>query len=169
MHRLINYKNTKAKWRHLKEWPGKVLCDRCLYVWGPEPPSPPYRLYNMYTLYLCTQGRGEVGGGESWTRGKVIRATVHKLGRNYQHVRLYLQSIKSDKHLSQSPFTGQFLDGDILHCLLWVSSFYGAMKRFWCHLLKNWYLKLMLWILVWNPFTRASDKCQWEYKNIVSA
>jgi hypothetical protein len=33
---------------------------------------------------------------------------------------------QTDKHLLQSPFTGQFcLDDDILHCLLWVLSFYG--------------------------------------------
>ncbi len=32
-----------------------------------------------------------------------------------------------DKHLLQSPFTGQFfLDDDILLCLLWVLSYYGS-------------------------------------------
>ncbi len=31
-----------------------------------------------------------------------------KLGRKFQHDWLYLQSINSDKHLPQSPFTGQF-------------------------------------------------------------
>jgi hypothetical protein len=32
-----------------------------------------------------------------------------KLDRKYQHDRQYLQSINTDKHLPQSPFTGQFL------------------------------------------------------------
>jgi len=31
-----------------------------------------------------------------------------KVGRKYQHDWLYIQSINSDKHLLQSPFTGQF-------------------------------------------------------------
>ncbi len=126
----------------------EVTCGRCLYVWGPEPPPPP-----PYTLNTYSHREGGERG-ESYTREKVIRATVHKLGQKYQHDRLYLQSIKSYKHLPQSPFTGQFLDGDILHYLLRVSSFYGAMNRSWCHLLKDWYLKLMLWILVWNPFAK---------------
>ncbi len=50
-----------------------------------------------------TQGRGEEP-----TREKVRRATVHKLGRKYQYDWLYLQSMNSDLHLSQSPFPGQF-------------------------------------------------------------
>jgi hypothetical protein len=39
-----------------------------------------------------------------------------KLGQKYQHDRLYeyLQSINSDEHLPQNPFTGNFLDDDIL-------------------------------------------------------
>ncbi len=36
-----------------------------------------------------------------------------KLGRKYQHDGLYLQSINSDRHRPQSPFTGQFFDDDI--------------------------------------------------------
>jgi hypothetical protein len=39
-----------------------------------------------------------------------------KLGRKYQQDWLYkyLQSINSDEHLQQNPFTGSFLDDDIL-------------------------------------------------------
>jgi hypothetical protein len=43
-----------------------------------------------------------------WTREKVKGITVHKAGSKYQHDRLYLQPINSDKHLPQSPFTGKF-------------------------------------------------------------
>jgi hypothetical protein len=38
-----------------------------------------------------------------------------KLGQKYQHmIEIYLQSLHSDKHLPQSPFTGKFfLDGNL--------------------------------------------------------
>ncbi len=36
---------------------------------------------------------------------------------------------QTEKHLPQSPFTGQFfLDVDILYCLVWVLSFYGFFR-----------------------------------------
>ncbi len=38
---IIKYKDTKAKCRHLKNWPVKWLCGRCLSVLGPEPHTPP--------------------------------------------------------------------------------------------------------------------------------
>ncbi len=49
-----------------------------------------------------------MGRGEIWTREKVRWATVHKAGSKLTRDWLYLQSINSDKHLSRSPFTGQF-------------------------------------------------------------
>jgi hypothetical protein len=59
--------------------------------------------------------RRAVGGG-----GGGGGATAHKAGSNYQHDLLSLHSINSDKHLSQSPFTGKiFLDDDILLCCLY--------------------------------------------------
>ncbi len=64
---------------------------------------PPYTLYIcLYTVYF-TQGRGE-GVGESWTREKVRGPQYTKLGRKYQNV---YPIYKLDKHLQQSPFTGQ--------------------------------------------------------------
>jgi hypothetical protein len=104
--RLIEF---NAKCRHLKKLTLKWLCGRCLSVWGPEPHTTPYTLYMcIQYMYLFTQGKGE--GGDSWTREKIRGATVYstKLGRKYQHDWLCLQSINSDKHLSQSPFTGKF-------------------------------------------------------------
>ncbi len=58
----------------------------------------------------------------NWGWGRAIpRKGIYKwdfrcsVGRKYQHDLLYLQSINSDKHLPQSPFTGStFLDDDIL-------------------------------------------------------
>ncbi len=35
---------------------------------------------------------------------------------------------QTDKQLPQSPFTGNFLDDDILHCLLLVLSFYDSTQ-----------------------------------------
>jgi hypothetical protein len=35
---------------------------------------------------------------------------------------------QTDKHLPQIPFTDHFLDGDILHCLLCVLSFYAVSE-----------------------------------------
>ncbi len=56
----------------------------------------------LYILYFDT-GKGGVGGVEPERRLEELQFT--KLGRKYQHDRLYLLSICSDKHLSQSPFT----------------------------------------------------------------
>jgi hypothetical protein len=36
-HGLTNYIDTKAHCRHLKNWPVKGICGRCLSVWGPLP------------------------------------------------------------------------------------------------------------------------------------
>jgi len=50
---------------------------------------------------------GQGGGGVvSERRGEGQQFT--KLGRKYQFECLYPQSINSDKHLPQSPWTGQF-------------------------------------------------------------
>jgi hypothetical protein len=67
----------------------------------PLNPSQPHTACIYCTL---TQGRVR---GERWTREKVRGAIVHKAGSKIS-TWLYLQSINSDKHLPQSPFTGQF-------------------------------------------------------------
>ncbi len=71
------------------------------------PPLPLCTLYTLYvhTLYLFTQGKG--GRPERTLEGQ--QAT--KLGGRYKHNWhwLYVQSINSDKHLPQSPFTGQYI------------------------------------------------------------
>jgi hypothetical protein len=54
---------------------------------------------------------------------RLERQQFLKLGQKYHHDWLYLQSIISDKHLPQSPFTGKFfLDNDILLCFVYIYS-----------------------------------------------
>ncbi len=109
-HGLINYKDTKAKCRLLKNW----VCGRYLSVWGPLPsydPITPLHTVYVFTVYLFTQRRGwGPRGGESWTREKVSGATVHKAGPKIPIPNdwLYHQSMNSDKHLPQSYLTAQF-------------------------------------------------------------
>jgi hypothetical protein len=79
------------------------------YLSVAQNPLPLPSLHNVYvyTVYLFTQGRW-VGGNKSWTRGKVRWATFHKAGSKIP-TWLTVSPVKnSDKHLPQSPFTGQF-------------------------------------------------------------
>jgi hypothetical protein len=80
------------------------LCGRCLAVESQNPfyPLPLHTLYSKCILIQYSHreggGRGELNKSEG-ERGKQFT----KLGRKYQHDGQYLQSINSDKHLSQSP------------------------------------------------------------------
>jgi hypothetical protein len=65
------------------------------------------------TLYTCIQYTypQRVGGERGELNQRRLEGRYFtKLGRKYQHdcATSYLQSINSDKHLPQSPFTGQF-------------------------------------------------------------
>ncbi len=90
-HRKIRLKEGNAKCRHLKKltcngtWRQVFICLR------PRTPYPPplytVYVYNVFTVFLFTQTWG--GGVEPERRG------FTKLGRKYQHDRLYLQSINS--------------------------------------------------------------------------
>ncbi len=68
-------------------------------------PPPPYKLYTCIQVY-GTYPHREGGGIEPERRLEGQQFT--KLGQKYLHDWLYLQSINSDKHLPQSPFTDQF-------------------------------------------------------------
>jgi hypothetical protein len=88
-------------------------------VWGPEPhtPAPP----PLQTVYVNTVYQGILihtgrGGGGDETERRLEGQQLTKLGQNYQHDWLYLESINSDKHLLQSPFTGQY------RCIQLISS-----------------------------------------------
>jgi hypothetical protein len=84
------------------------FAGRCIYLSEAQKPYTP----SHYTLYTCvytlqyTYSHMEGGRGESWTRW-LEGQQFTKLGRKYQQDWLYLQSLNSDKHLTQSPFTGQ--------------------------------------------------------------
>ncbi len=99
--------NTKCRYLQ-KKLPVKGLCGRYLSVWGPDPISPP-----PYTLYTCIQ---YIHTGKGWEGGRLEPERrfewqhFKKLGLKYQHdwlYQMYLQSINSDKHLTQSLFAGQ--------------------------------------------------------------
>jgi hypothetical protein len=67
--------------------------------------TPPPR-YTLYTyMYSFTKGRG---GGGVYPERRLEGQQFTKLGQKNQQYWMYLQSIISDKHLPQSPFTGQF-------------------------------------------------------------
>ncbi len=107
--RKIRLIEGNAKCRHLKKLTYKGTLRQVFICWGPEPHTPP-----SFTLYTCIQytyshrERGEEERVEPGRRFEAQQFT--KLGRKYQHdwLWLYLQSANSDKHLPQSPFTGQF-------------------------------------------------------------
>jgi hypothetical protein len=71
-HGLINYLDTKAKCRRLKNLPVKGLCGRCLFVW-----APPYTLYTYFILIHTGKG---FRVGKSWTREKIRGSTVYEAG-----------------------------------------------------------------------------------------
>ncbi len=126
-----NYIDTKAKCRYLKKLTCKGNLRQVSESQNLIPPPPP-----PYALYLFTQGRGD----ESWTIEKGREATQEstdfKAGLKKiptwlnVHKKLATFSLEY-KHLPQSPFAGHFLDDDILHCLLWVLSFYACNTKCW--------------------------------------
>jgi hypothetical protein len=94
-----------------------------------NPIPPPYTLYTCIIKYAysnreggreggmesCTREKG--GGGNTgdyrslnWVKNTNMTECTQEIG--------YLQSINSDNHLPQSPFTGQFFQmTTFLHCL----------------------------------------------------
>ncbi len=99
-HGLINYTDTKAKYRHIQKLTCKGTLRQVFICLRTRTPYTTPRTHCIQYTYSHSEG----GGGDSWTREKVRGATVHKAGSKYQH----LQFINSDKHLPQSPFTSQF-------------------------------------------------------------
>jgi hypothetical protein len=72
-----------------------------------EPHPPPYTKYTCIQYILIHTGKG--GRGKVESERRLGGQNFTKLGRKYQQDLLYLQSINSDTHLSQCPFTGHFL------------------------------------------------------------
>jgi hypothetical protein len=73
VHGLINYIDTKAKCRHLKNLSVKEFCGRCLSVRGP----PPLHTVYVFTFYSFNR-EGE--GGRAYQRDG--GATAHEAGSN---------------------------------------------------------------------------------------
>ncbi len=73
--RKIRLIEGNAKCRHLKNWSVKILCGRCLSVWGPGD----HTLPPLHTASILIHTR-KMGRGESRTREKARSATVHKAG-----------------------------------------------------------------------------------------
>jgi len=90
-----------AKCPHLKKLTCKGTLRQVFICLRPRTPypSPPYTLSTCIQYHYSHREGGEV---EPERRGEVQQFT--KLGRKYQHDWLYLQSIKSDKHLFKSIF-----------------------------------------------------------------
>ncbi len=110
MRRKIRPRPTEdnAKCCHLKKLTCKGTLRQVFIFLRPRIPYtiPHLNTAYMYTVYLFIKGRGERGRCEPERRLEKQQFT--KLGRKYRHDWLYLQSINSDKHQPQSPFTGQF-------------------------------------------------------------
>jgi hypothetical protein len=56
--RKIRIIEGNAKCRHLKNWPVKGLCGRCLSVWGPERNT----LHPLHTVRVCSTYSHREGG-----------------------------------------------------------------------------------------------------------
>ncbi len=125
-HELINFIDTKAKCRHIKNWPVKGLCGRCVsefidwrysqswWYFRPSflnccpsnllsgstlpPPLPCVNKNTVYTYTVC-RGRGVSGSGS--------------------------HCLRQINNCKKSLYRSIFLDYDILYCLLWVLSFYA--------------------------------------------
>jgi hypothetical protein len=109
-HKKIRFIEGNAKCRHQKKFPCKGTLRQVFICLRPRTPyiytSIPLPLHTVrvYSI-LFTQGRGKEGEVEPERRFQ--RQQFTQLGPKYQHDWLYLQSVNSDKHLSQSPSTGQ--------------------------------------------------------------
>jgi hypothetical protein len=57
--------------------------------------TPPSHTLSVYTVYIDTGGGG-------------VRVESKRKLEGQQFTKLYIQSINSEKHLPQTPFTGQF-------------------------------------------------------------
>jgi hypothetical protein len=116
-----------AKCRHLKNWPVKGLCGRYLSEAQKSLPLPLTHCIRVFGIFIHT-GKGEGGRVEPERRGEEqqVRVQIKRLGWQYQHDWLHLQSINSDKYLPQSPglYSVLVIRWRLLHCLRWFLSFY---------------------------------------------
>ncbi len=135
---LINYIDNKAKCRHLK----KLTCKGTLRQ----------VFFRVYRLEIHVG----INNPALWTIAPLTFSLVQLSPLPHFHVYsvqggglgvVWGHGSQTEKHLPQSPFT-VFLDDDILHCLLWVLSFYGLNPRLLYRL--HWQLMTSLWAMS-NP------------------
>ncbi len=111
-HVLINYIDSIPKCRQLTKLTCKGTLRQVFICLRPPPivltPPPSHTVYciRIYSILIHT-GKGGRGGRDEPER-RLEGQQFTKLGRKYQHGLLYIQSINSEKHLPQSPFTGKF-------------------------------------------------------------
>ncbi len=109
------------------EWSGVEIQSACLYFvpsfvnYCPSNLLQSQRtvhIYNIHTLYRqCVAGAGGVGGGGGMDGGGRGFWVVLKTIFCRSLTLCFWPGSQTDKHLPQSPFTGQFfLDNDIWHC-----------------------------------------------------
>ncbi len=120
-----------SKCCHLKKMTWKRTLRHMLFCMRPR------TLYTVHCIcvYRIIIHAGKGGGGRVEPERRLEGQQFTKLGRKYPLYWLYLQSINSDKYLTQSPFTGQFQT---------------ILMRFeWCHFFQNH----GLWSgsSLWNP------------------
>jgi hypothetical protein len=104
-----NSNTGNAKCRHLKKLTCKVTLRQVFTCLRLRTPSFPHTHIIHYT---CSKREGD-GEGRIVPERMLEGKQFIKPGRKYQHDWLYVQSINSEKHLLQSPFTG---DDILLWC-----------------------------------------------------
>jgi hypothetical protein len=65
---------------HLKKWPVKGLCGRCLSVEAQNPIPPPF-----HSIQYTYSHRGGGGGWRIEPERRLLGQQLTKLGRKYQH------------------------------------------------------------------------------------
>jgi hypothetical protein len=128
-HRKIRLIEGNAKCRHLK----KLTCQETfwqVFIFSEaQNPIPLPLLYTeyVYTVYFrYTYSDREGGRGEDWFREKIRGAIVHKAGSKKPKWLTLSPVYNSNKHLPQSPFTGQ----DFQMTTFWLGVYMFNWSRF---------------------------------------
>jgi len=104
---LINYIDSQVKCRHPKNW----TLRQVFIFWGPERHTlPPYTLYSIQCIrvYNILIHTGKEGVGRVFNQREGLRCNSSQSWVENSNMTECIQSINSDKHLPEYPFTGQF-------------------------------------------------------------
>ncbi len=119
-HGLINYTDTVAKCRHVKNWPLKWLCGRCLSEFIDRRYGQLCR-YFLSSFVNCCPSNLLIWSNSS----PPFPVWISIMNKSIQCVRGEWYGILGLKHIntcSKVPLKVNFLDDDILHCLLQYES-----------------------------------------------